>query len=835
MIGPQLKDVFESIRSKTTTTSNDLTTAQPTATGIPMVGGNSPIGPVQNTDAPTQPPVDPTDRSIQARVTRAIDSKFGNIKPSTRYVLDSIANDGQSGQNEVASAFQMALQGKPVSTQYSEEATKEISQAAIEFASKYQHLDDKEFQLQIEREFGELMSESSEMNANVVNEMNLARVKSASAQDFDAFNEASKIFGEDGANAIKSGNVPPEVMVTQILPRLDDARFQQVKQMFNELMKSAPVYEDPEQAKLNQNQILVAAIGSLFSPRYATTILNLPYQWLELEDKRRTQSAQAKFGAETDIYNKQLGAFNDLASNAAKLDAADYSGQVSIFNNERDNQASLIGKQLTFDSQEATRINTLAKQFFDPKTSAIDKQNIRQYIFSKTGMDVSNGFTPVASYVEEGAIARTANTDARTQKTVADTYLTTLKAKTQEIRNFYLGDEIEAKINLTNERANQIAVVTDLLPERFALDKLKALADIDNMLADNALDTAKFNFDKLEKSSGLALDVAKELEGKASELEKGAKELEDIMSGLEITDPQYKVLEERASAMRERAKVAGSEAQKLRDESKSISQKATGVTIPNLGGDRLPAFGSSDLGNRYKGKYKYSMNRGPGEMDCSSFTQCVYKDVGIKIPGTAQTQYAASQPVKDGDWKVGDLLFFKDNKPSSGRKGLNVHHTGVIVGIGPDGYPIMRHMSSAKDDVQDISLKQYLSATGGRMSLLGARRFPQAGDAQSASVSGGLASHAEMMHKSFGLSKNPNEQLSQIRAMAESGKGWQIVTQNPQKGDYMFIFDEGGNARPVLIESIEKDKIKVRAGEKSFDITTKKLGAMQIAVTRKLK
>lgn len=833
MIGPQLKDVFESIRSNTTA-NNELTPAQPSATGNSLVSGNSTLSTIPNMDASPQPPVAPTDRSIQARVTRAVDSKFGNIKPSTRYVLDSIANDGQSGQNEVASAFQSALQGNPVSKQYAEEATKEISTAAIEFASKYQHLDDKEFQLQIEREFGELMSESDEMNSNVVNEMNLARVKSASAQDFESFKEASSLFGEDAANAIKAGEVPPEVMVTQILPRLDDQRFQQVKQMFSELMKSAPVFEDPEKAKLNQNQILVAAIGSLFSPRYATTILNLPYQWLDLEDKRRMQMAQSNFEQQTSIYNKQLDAFGDLASNAAKLDSADYSGQVSIFNNERDNQAAIAGKQLNFDSQEANRINALAKQFFDPKTSAFDKQQIRQYIYSKTGMDVSNGFTPVASYIEEGANARTEGTVARTEKTRADTYLTTLRSKAQEIKNFYLSDEIESKINLTNERANQIAVITDLLPEEFALDKLKVLADIDNMRTDNAIDLAKFNFDKLKESAGLTMDVATQLEDRASELEKNANDLEDIMSKLKVDDPQYDQLKSQAEALRERAGVARQESNKLREESQEISKKATAVSVPNLGGDRLPAFSSSDLGNRYKGKYKYSMNRGPGEMDCSSFTQCVYKDAGIKIPGTAQSQYAASQPVKDSDWKVGDLLFFKDNKPSSGRKGLSVHHTGVIVGIGPDGYPIMRHMSSAKDDVQDISLKQYLSATGGRMSFLGARRFAQAGAAQSGGEPG-LASHAEMLEKSYGLPANPNAQLAQIRSMAESGKGWQIITQNPQKGDYIFIFDESGDARPVLIESIEANKVKVRAGKKSFDITSKKLGSMQITVARKLK
>ncbi|WP_449479783.1 C40 family peptidase [Streptomyces parvulus] len=43
--------------------------------------------------------------------------------------------------------------------------------------------------------------------------------------------------------------------------------------------------------------------------------------------------------------------------------------------------------------------------------------------------------------------------------------------------------------------------------------------------------------------------------------------------------------------------------------------------------------------------------------DCSGLTLYAYAKAGITLPRTAAAQYAASQPVKPGQVKPGDLVF----------------------------------------------------------------------------------------------------------------------------------------------------------------------------------
>lgn len=117
----------------------------------------------------------------------------------------------------------------------------------------------------------------------------------------------------------------------------------------------------------------------------------------------------------------------------------------------------------------------------------------------------------------------------------------------------------------------------------------------------------------------------------------------------------------------------------------------------------------------------YSMGlRGSDKyIDCSEFSQCVYKDAGIKIPGTAAAQYQASTPVDRGDWQPGDLLFFRATKGE--RRFLAASHVGVFIGYDKNGNPIMRHASSGqgkgKPSVVDVNLNEFKS-----LKFLGARR-----------------------------------------------------------------------------------------------------------------
>ncbi|GAA3753920.1 bifunctional lytic transglycosylase/C40 family peptidase [Streptomyces tremellae] len=61
--------------------------------------------------------------------------------------------------------------------------------------------------------------------------------------------------------------------------------------------------------------------------------------------------------------------------------------------------------------------------------------------------------------------------------------------------------------------------------------------------------------------------------------------------------------------------------------------------------------------------------------DCSGLTLYAYARAGIYLPRTAAQQYAASEPVKPGDQRPGDLVFY-------GTTAAGIHHVGIYIGGG---------------------------------------------------------------------------------------------------------------------------------------------------------
>ena len=59
-------------------------------------------------------------------------------------------------------------------------------------------------------------------------------------------------------------------------------------------------------------------------------------------------------------------------------------------------------------------------------------------------------------------------------------------------------------------------------------------------------------------------------------------------------------------------------------------------------------------------------------IDCSGLTSRVYDKNGVLIPRVSRDQYRAGLPVRDGDLKNGDLVFFNT-------LGVGVSHVGMIV------------------------------------------------------------------------------------------------------------------------------------------------------------
>ncbi|MFC5648446.1 C40 family peptidase [Paenibacillus solisilvae] len=83
------------------------------------------------------------------------------------------------------------------------------------------------------------------------------------------------------------------------------------------------------------------------------------------------------------------------------------------------------------------------------------------------------------------------------------------------------------------------------------------------------------------------------------------------------------------------------------------------------------------IGDNYLGvKYRFGAPAGVTYVfDCSSFTQYVYKKVGIKLPRTSAAQSRVGSFVSRKNLKKGDLVFF-----STSRTGRGVGHVGIYVG-----------------------------------------------------------------------------------------------------------------------------------------------------------
>ncbi|MDQ0416720.1 cell wall-associated NlpC family hydrolase [Croceifilum oryzae] len=102
----------------------------------------------------------------------------------------------------------------------------------------------------------------------------------------------------------------------------------------------------------------------------------------------------------------------------------------------------------------------------------------------------------------------------------------------------------------------------------------------------------------------------------------------------------------------------------------SVTSGQSTVTVA----DKIIATGEKYLGT----PYKYGAPSGQTKVfDCSTFTQYVFGQYGIKLPRTSASQYASvGTPVSKSNLQVGDLLFFSSSKSGKGKVG----HVGIYAG-----------------------------------------------------------------------------------------------------------------------------------------------------------
>lgn len=99
--------------------------------------------------------------------------------------------------------------------------------------------------------------------------------------------------------------------------------------------------------------------------------------------------------------------------------------------------------------------------------------------------------------------------------------------------------------------------------------------------------------------------------------------------------------------------------------------------------NRLVYFARKHLGKPYK--YGAKPSEAPKTFDCSSFTQYLYKRVGVSLPRTALAQASVGKTIESKKelLEAGDLLFFKGGWGHYNPEyPTGIGHVGIYIGNG---------------------------------------------------------------------------------------------------------------------------------------------------------
>lgn len=124
---------------------------------------------------------------------------------------------------------------------------------------------------------------------------------------------------------------------------------------------------------------------------------------------------------------------------------------------------------------------------------------------------------------------------------------------------------------------------------------------------------------------------------------------------------------------------------------------------------KLIKIAKSLIGKPYK--YGIKPEEAPDYFDCSTFTQYVYKKIGVKLPRSSILQATQGREIQleDGEWYlgVGDLLFFRGTKghyddslfPASY---VYIGHVALYIGDGKIIHANSKTKSVAEMDFREI-------------------------------------------------------------------------------------------------------------------------------------
>ncbi len=139
----------------------------------------------------------------------------------------------------------------------------------------------------------------------------------------------------------------------------------------------------------------------------------------------------------------------------------------------------------------------------------------------------------------------------------------------------------------------------------------------------------------------------------------------------------------------------------IQDDVESLETMTTAYNRTELA-KRVVSISKKYLGVPYKLGANYNRDKSY-KFDCSSFTQKVFSEVGIKLPRTVLTQLRATKKVSIKNVKIGDLVYF-DTDFSGG-----TNHIGIYLGSGR-----VIHASTAnggKVQITNVSASKYWRKT----------------------------------------------------------------------------------------------------------------------------
>ncbi|MNV17795.1 Gamma-D-glutamyl-L-lysine endopeptidase [compost metagenome] len=107
--------------------------------------------------------------------------------------------------------------------------------------------------------------------------------------------------------------------------------------------------------------------------------------------------------------------------------------------------------------------------------------------------------------------------------------------------------------------------------------------------------------------------------------------------------------------------------------SESAHAAASATATSSTAANRIIANGEHFLGTPYQFGAKGGVT---SSFDCSSFTQYLYKQVGVRLPRSSKDQSRAGKYVSKSQLKPGDLVFSDTN-----RDGV-INHVSIYIGNG---------------------------------------------------------------------------------------------------------------------------------------------------------